>query len=382
MRGTITKKGRRYWVVVDVARDPETGRRKRQWHGSWTTRAEAEDALNDIVGRLRRGTYVAPTRLTVEEFITEKWLPAARGTLKPSTAKLYETIVYAYVIPRLGGVPLQSLSAADLNALYGELLRRGRKRADGGRGLSATSVRNVHRVVHRALRDAVRWDLIARNPAEVADPPRAGRPSMVTWSPVELRAFLEHTVEHELSALWLLLATTGLRRGEALALRWSDVDLNAGRLSVRQTLSYVGTRATFSDPKTARSRRSVPLPSETVDALRAHRSRQLEERLAFGPDYANLDLVFARADGSAYAPATVSRTFERLVAELALPHIGLHGLRHGFATMAISAGVHVKVVSEILGHTSTATTSDLYQHVVPSMAADATGRVARLVFEG
>jgi integrase len=182
-----------------------------------------------------------------------------------------------------------------------------------------------------------------------------------------------------LYALWFLLATTGLRRAEALGLRWSDLDLDAGRISIRQTLAYVGTKATFSEPKTDSSRRLIELAHETVEALRAHRSRQAEERLAIGPGYSTFDLVFAHVDGCPLSPSTVSRTFDRLVRTAGVPKITFHGLRHTFATLALLDGIPSKVVAEALGHSSTRVTEDLYQHVTPGMKADATTRVAALL---
>ena len=162
-------------------------------------------------------------------------------------------------------------------------------------------------------------------------------------------------------------------------MRWSDVDLDAGRLSVRQTLAYVGTKATFSEPKTDSSRRLIELAPPTAEALRGHRSRQAEERLAIGPGYSTLDLVFAHVDGRPLNPATVSRTFDRLVKGAGLPKIGVHGLRHSFATLALLGGLPSKVVAEVLGHSSTRVTEDLYQHVTPGMKADATARVTALL---
>ncbi len=184
------------------------------------------------------------------------------------------------------------------------------------------------------------------------------------------------------AVLWTLLATTGMRRGEALALRWSDVDVENGRLSVQRTLTYVGTKATFSEPKTPRSRRLISLPAEAVSALKAHRVDQAGERLQIGVGYAGLDLVFASVDGSALKPATVSRTFLRIARAAGLPRLTLHGMRHSWATLALLEGIPTKVVSEILGHSSTRVTEDVYQHVTPGMQADATTRVARLIRAG
>jgi integrase len=378
MRGHVVKpKGRnRYYIVVDIGPDPATGKRRQKWHGSWATEKEAEHALPGIVGSLHDGTYVEPERVTVSSFLVDEWLPAVAVTLRPSTVKLYETLANAYVVPRIGQVQLQKLSPGHLNRLYGELLKNGKR---DGSPLGAESVGKVHRLIHRAMRDAVKWGRVTRNPAASADPPRAARPEIRAWSAPDLTKFLDQAASDRLAALWHLYATTGLRRAEALGLTWSAVDLDAGHLSVRQTLAYVGTKAVISETKNASSRRLVVLTPGTVAALKAHRARQAEERLSVGAGYrSDLDLVFAHVDGSPLNPSTVSRIFDRLVTEAGLPRITLHGLRHSWATLALLEGIPTKVVAEILGHSSTRVTEDVYQHVTPGMQADATSRVANL----
>jgi integrase len=246
---------------------------------------------------------------------------------------------------------MPSVDALGLNRHYAELLRSG---ARGGRPLGAETVSKVHRLLHRALKDAERWGYVARNAAALATPPRAPKPEVQAWSADELARYLDHTADDRDAALWQLVATTGLRRAEALGLGWEDLDLDAGRLSVRRTLAYVGTRAVLGEPKTARSRRLVVLSADTVSALRDHRRRQLEERLAAGGNYVDQGLVFCDERGAPLSPATVSRRFERLGRELGLPRLTFHGLRHTFATLALRAGIPSKVVAEVLGHASAA----------------------------
>jgi integrase len=201
---------------------------------------------------------------------------------------------------------------------------------------------------------------------------------MKTWPANDLRTFLEHVRPHRFYAAWLVAGTSGLRRGEILELHWRDVDLDAARLAVRFALVMVDNSPTWSEPKTAKGRRSVPLPAETVAALRAHRAHQLKERLALGTGYRDEDLLFCREDSATLRPDTFERTFDRLAAQAGLPPIRLHDLRHTFATLALSAGVHPKVVSEILGHASIAITLDTYSHAVPAMQEEAATRIAAL----
>ncbi|MBA3551675.1 MAG: site-specific integrase [Actinobacteria bacterium] len=280
------------------------------------------------------------------------------------------------MIPRLGEIPLQRITARLLVDLYEDLLKTG-SRTRGP--LSAKSVRNIHGMIHQALGDAVRWGRLARSPADQATPPRRRPVEMKTWRAEELGTFLGHVREDRLSAAWLLLATTGMRRGELLGLRWEDVDLEAGRAAIRRTWIVVDGHAEASTPKTAKGRRTVPLAAETVAALKAHRVSQLEERVALGPGYQDSGLVFCREDGAPLHPDSLSQAFERRTAAAGLPRIRLHDVRHSYATVALRAGIPAKVVSEILGHANIGITLDTYSHVIPTMAEEAAATVAALI---
>jgi integrase len=299
--------------------------------------------------------------------------------VKPSTAELYETIIDAYIAPHIGGTRLQDLKGAHLNRLYATLAESGRK---NGKPLAAKSIRNVHTLLHRAFRDAIKWDLLARNPAEAADPPKLARPTARFWTATELGAFLRATADDRLSALWYVIGTTGLRRGEALALRWSDLDLERGRASVSRTLGWVDKKPAFTTPKTDRSRRTVALPRETIAALRNLHKRQAAERLAAGALWADLDLVFSLEDGSPLPPGRVTKLFGRAVERAGLPALSPHGLRHSWATMALGEGVQTKIVSDALGHSSVSITADIYSHTTEPMTRDASERVAGALFGG
>lgn len=257
-------------------------------------------------------------------------------------------------------------------------------RADGKGGLSPKSVRNVHVVLRKALGDAVKWNNLPRNVAAFADPPKmrqSGDKEMGTWNAQELRAFLDFISEDRLYPAFYLDANTGMRRGEVLGVRWTDIDLDKGALSVRQTLLCVDYELEFGTPKTARGRRQIALDKGTVTILKAWKKRQLEERIAIGGGYHDEHgLVFTKVDGSPLHPDLFSQTFDRLVSKSGLPRIRLHDLRHTHATMALQANVPVKVVSERLGHASVAITLDVYSHVLPGMQEDAAEKVARLVF--
>ena len=251
MKGSVERRAAGWTIRVDVGVGPVTGARIRPRRSGFATKKEAERELARWMAELAEGTYVQPRRQTVATFLIEQWLPTKRPTLKPSTVASYEESIRVYVLPRLGGIDLTKLNPGQLNRLYAELLTDGRTGASGRQGgLSPKTVSNIHGILHRALRDAAKWGLIARNPADAADPPRKVEPTMTVWSPTELRTFLAHVEGDRLAAVWNLLATTGMRRGELLGLRWSDVDLEASTVTIVQSRSMAGPTPVVGTPNT------------------------------------------------------------------------------------------------------------------------------------
>lgn len=263
--------------------------------------------------------------------------------------------------------------------MYADLLSDGHLRKPGG--LSAKTVRYIHTILHKALADAVDSGLIAVNVAERSKPPRPrSRPSAEIgfWGAEELGVFLGLVRGHRLEAAWRIAAMTGMRRGEVLGLRWKDIDFDAARVSVRQTLVSVSYRVMVSTPKNHRAR-VIDLDPDTNQLLKAHRGAQRLDREESGADYQDSDLVFCMEDGTWLHPDSFSQAFGRLVASTTLPRIRLHDLRHTHATIALKAGVPIKVISERLGHENPAFTMKQYAHVIPGMQADAARVVASAV---
>lgn len=367
-----------WYVVVDRERD-KNGKRRQKWHGGFATRKEAEAARAKIVNDINTGDYISATTTTVETYLRNTWLPTVRARLKSSTWDSYSRNLELHVYPPLGTVALQRLTGASLNALYAELLLSGRRNGPGG--LSARSVRYIHTILHKAFSDALDTQLIRYNPAERAKPPKPEKSTgneLRFWQPHELRRYLASVRGTRLYAAWHLSAMTGMRRGEVLGLRWKDVDLDRARLSVRHTIISVAYEMKESTPKTHRPR-VIDLDPATVEVLRGHQASQAEEQAARGAGCTSQDLVFARENGTPIHPERFSQLFDLEVKRSGLPRIRLHDLRHTHATIALRAGVPVKVISERLGHESPAFTLRQYAHVMPGMQAEAAALVAAAV---
>jgi integrase len=360
--------------VVDIA--PSGAPRDQRSRGGFATKAAAIAAMHALQAAANAGGFVEPSRMTVAQYLSG-WLmsvrpPAVRG----GTWRGYEVNVRRHLIPRLGAIPLQQLTRAAVKAAYQDLAAHGSLK---GGTLTVKTAHNIHLTLRKALGDAVEDRLATHNAADGAHRLPRDRPEMRTWTAEQLSAFLAAVANRDDFALWRLAATSGMRRGELLGLRWAAADLDARRVQIVQQRVRGADGFTYGPPKTAKGRRSIALDAVTVTALWAHRQAQGVIRPAFGPGYQDADLVFARADGSPMDPDSVSGTFERIVRRLGLPMIRLHDLRHTHATLALAAGVHPKVVQERLGHSSVAMTLDLYSHAVPAMEADAASRIAALI---
>jgi integrase len=364
-----------YFVVNVPALD---GKRKQVRRRGFETKKGAQAALTAMLGDLQRGTFVHPVRLTLGEYLGT-WLTTlpAMGR-RASTVESYRRVLERHVIPRLGLGELQKVSPLDLDALYAAMLAA----PEGGRPLSHRTVRFTHSVIGKALADAERKGLVARNVARLASPPSTSSsraPEMRVWSPADLRALLALTADHRFGALFRVAAMTGLRRAELCGLSWLDVDLDMARLTVRRSLTAVRSQLVEGEPKTTRGRRAVDLDAVTVAVLRAHRTAQREQRMLLGSAYRDLGYVFAAPDGAPSKPDTVGQAFERIVARSGLPRIRFHDLRHTHASHLLAAGVNVKIVSERLGHASASFTLDVYGHVMPGQQASAAAAAAALV---
>lgn len=372
MQGHIRKRGRNSWtVVVDMGRDPTTGKRKQLWRSVRGTRRDAEGLLVQLLHLRDGGIDIFPGKVTVADYL-QRWLEDyARPKTAPKTYEGYAQIIRCHLVPALGAIPLAKLRPQHVQAYYSRMLHRGR--ADGKEGgLSAQTILHHHRLLKEAFHQAVRWQLIAHSPIDVVEPPRPVRKEMQVLTPDGVQRLLSACKDPDLHAVVFVAVSTGLREGELLGLRWSDLDLSAGSLHVMRVLQYIsGQGLTLREPKTSRSRRRVALSPETVSVLTEHRRRQLERRLALGSAYDDQGLVFAGPTGKPIPPYSVSQRFATLVKTAGLAPLRFHDLRHTSATLMLSAGVHPKVVSERLGHSGVSITLDTYSHVLPGIQEQA-----------
>ncbi len=389
-QGHIRPQGEGSWEIkFDFGRDPLTGRRVTKYVTFRGTKRQAQQELTRLLAQRNDGSYVDPTKMTVAQYLRH-WLEAdAERRVGSKTAARYRGIVEKNIIPRLGHVPMRKLTPVHIEAFEADLLREGwvkpragRKveREDGAsvdekRGLSPQTVLHVHRVLSEALTHAVRLGVLSRNPAKPVKPPRPPSREIKILDKNEIKALIRAANGTDLYVPVLVAATTGVRRGELLALRWSDIDLKAATLTVNQSLERIKGEFRFKSPKTRTSRRTISLPAMTVDAVREHLTAQLEERFRLGLGRDRNGLVFARPDGQPIDADSLTKAFGRLVAAVKVKPITLHGLRHTHISHLLMDGVHVKVVSERAGHANVTTTLGVYAAYIPNMQSDAALRV-------
>ncbi len=358
------------WINGKRVRRPYYGR----------TQAEVLEKLTKARASLKLGFPVAVDRQTVGAYLL-RWLEdSAAPRIKPRTHERFAELIRLHINPLLGHIRLEKLSPAHVQHLITT------KRQEG---LSAQTVVSIRNVLRNALNQALRWGTIARNVATLVDAPRIERPAVRVLSVDEARKFIEAAQSERFEALYCVALALGLRKGEICGLSWKNIDLDAARLTVVNSLQRIRnadagpgirkTRLEIVETKTQRSQRTLLLPQYAVRALRSHRLRQMEARLAAGPDWpGGVDLVFTNQIGAPVEPVSLHRAYKRLLKKAGLPDIKFHALRHSAASLMLAQGVPLKTIQEILGHSSIAVTSGFYAHLGEELkreAADAMDRV-------
>lgn len=363
-RGTITARSGSHRVRISLGRDPVTGKRRYLTKTVSGSKGEAKAELTRLLRDIDTGDHVPPSRITVAEWL-DLWTAATKAEVSAKTHERYAEIVRCYLKPALGTIKLQRLTPADIQRAYNSF----------DRNPSPRTRRHVHRILKSALARAVEQQVMARNPAAaIKRLPKVERKPINALT-VEQSATLLKAIRHTTTYLPTLIAlATGMRRGEILALRWKNVELEAGVVRVVASLEQTKAGLRFKSTKSERAR-AVPVPKFALAELRDWKRRQAEQllklRIGQGPE----TLVCAREDGAPKQPASVTHEFTYLIGRTKLPRVRFHDLRHTHATQLLAAGVHPKIVQERLGHSTITITMDLYSHVSPTMQADATAKL-------
>jgi integrase len=374
MRGHICKRSKNSWaVIVYLGRDTATGKERHKWF-THRTKQDAEAHLAQLLTQLHGGGTLPHTKATVAEFL-QQWLrDYAAGAVGPVTLATYRDMIRVHIVPALGTIPLAKLSSQTVQGYLSRKLE----------GLSPTTVRHHAMLLHAALRHAVRWGLLVRNPCDMVDPPRRVNAEMRVLDEEQVRLFLAEAKRSSPHyPLYLMAILTGMRQGELTGLRWRDVDLVLSVASIQQTFYQMGKQQFFKEPKTPRSRRNVTLPKALIEEIRRVREQQAGYRTLLGSAYQDHDLIFCQPNGKPLrANNIVRRDFKRVLKRAGLPQIRFHDLRHCHATLLLRQGVHPKVVQERLGHSTPAFTLQVYSHVLPGLQEEAAEALGQRLFRG
>jgi integrase len=350
----------------------ENGKRK-VFYGR--TRKEVQEKLKVALREQQQGTLVTAPQQSVKEFL-EDWLENThKQNIRPRSHERYEEIVRLHIVPAIGKIPLQKLTAQRVQKFYSDKLKE---------GLSSVTVNAIHNLLHKALDTAVRWELISQNVCDKVSPPRKVHREMTPLTPEQIHKLLEAARGHPQEALFVLAVSTGMRRGELVGLKWQDIDFTTGALQVRRVLSRVPTKMVKqigesyveAETKTEKSRRSIVLAEFALEALKQHKVRQEEMKQKAGARWVDHDYVFCTPTGQHLHPGhDVLEELKKLLKKAGLPDVRFHDLRHSVATMLLSMGTHPKVVQELLGHSQISMTLDIYSHVLPTMQRDAISKL-------
>jgi integrase len=368
MSGNIRRRGERSWELkFDAGTDPATGRRKTRYVSFKGTKAEAQREMVRLLSAEQNGLAVDPSRVTVAEFF-ERWeRDWASVNLSPKTWERYGELIRKHIVPRVGKFAVQKLRPANLSELYAALLREA--------GLAPRTVGHVHRVLHRALGHALQWNVVTLNAAGNVSPPKVEAQEIEILKPEQARTILDKLAGRSFHPIAVMALATGMRRGELLALRWQDVDLDGAQVRVERSLEQTKQGLRFKSPKTRHGRRNIALPAFAVEALRAHRNSQGEMRLKLGMGKAPGDaLVFATFDGNPRSPNSVTKEWKAAAKAVGIP-VTFHALRHTHASQLIASGMDVLTISRRLGHGSPTITLGVYGH----MFANTDDRAAKVM---
>ncbi|MBN1189572.1 MAG: site-specific integrase [Dehalococcoidales bacterium] len=359
MRGHIVKRYKNsYTIVLNMGKDPTTGKPVQQWISVKGDKKEAEQRLTELLRQLDTGTFVKPGKTTVAEYL-KSWIEGYEANVAPRTFERYQGIIMKHVIPTLGRLTVTRLRPEHIQNLYAVKSRE---------GLAPRSINQMHSVIHKAMETAIKRGLLYRNPADGVDPPRIPRLDMQVWDEDDINRFLEVAQDSPYYEFYFLAIYTGMRRSELLALRWSDIDFLYCQLYVSRGMHRLKNgRYIFTEPKTERSRRTIALSPSVILVLKDYREKRERKYRELDLSFDDSELIFQRSDGSPIRPNTVTRAWNDVIKKAGVKPVRLHDARHSHATIMLKAGVHPKIVQERLGHSSISMTLDIYSTVLPGL---------------
>lgn len=395
-RGSVREMGEgRFRIAIYLGVDAN-GKRKYYYETiHCSNKKEAQKYLTQKLNEIDNGTFIKPANMTLREYLDEWEENTLKSRVRPKTYKSYKQLIELYIKPHLGNFKIKDINPLLIQNMYAAMITK---------GLSPRTVRYTHTVLKNALNQAIKWQIIKTNPCDNVDLPKQARKEMKVLTPEQAKKFLEACAYNRFGVLFELLLTSGMRPEEALGLKWEDVDFKNNRIHIKRVLTRTKEGWNLEEPKTSKSRRTIPLPKEVMKNLKEHKRNQAEEKLKaketlnYDKDnekfkveelkeklndpkiYVDYEFVFATQNGSPLEERNVSRYFKDILKKENLPDIRLYDLRHTCATLLLAAGENPKVVSERLGHASITLTLDTYSHVLPDMQKQATDKLEKTLF--
>jgi integrase len=373
MAGSIhkyqTKAGKtKYMIMVEIGMDTK-GKRKQKKISGFNTKKEAQIALVEAQSELNKGTYIEPKKMQYRAFV-EEWFRTKQKSLGKQTIGVHKMYLDKYILPFLGNMSLAALKTIHINNFINDM---------HDKGYSPSTIKKAVNIIKNSLEYAIDIEILSKNVAKKATLPKEEKNEMQAWNEEEVNKFLKVAKNDRMYPLFYLALMSGLRQGELLGLRWKDIDLENHILTINQVLAHNG-KDIIKGAKTKAGNRTINLSESTIQVLKAHRKTVLEEKLLNGKSYQDQDLVFCTQMGTPVHPSNLrNRVFNKLIEVAEVPKIRFHDLRHTHATLLLSKGVNVKVISERLGHSNIKITLDTYSHVLPTMQKDAIDKLDSMI---
>jgi integrase len=375
LRGHIRQRGNKWCIVIDLGKGPD-GKRKQKWFSGYDSQGDAEADLPHKLIDVQDGLYINDSSVSLKEYLNT-WLTTIEPDIRPKTYQFYKYNVDHGIVPVIGHIRLDKLKPLDIKRMINKYLKDGT--------LSNTTIRHYYRTLSIALNKAVEWEIISKNPCKKIKPPAPDTPEMKVLTAKQVDKLLEYTKQSEFKVMYipiLLSVGCGLRRGEVLGLRWKDIDFENKIMHIRHNLQYINKEFILQEPKTKNGKRDIPLPTPIISILQEHKGEQetIKERLKI-KDYKKEDaFVCAWENGTNIIPDYCYKTLGKLLKRCKLPHIRFHDLRHTYATLMLDNDANIKVLSELLGHSKTSITMDIYAHALPDSKKEAVQKIENVLF--